>query len=183
MYILVPISIKIEGELKGNLDPDFTKVEQIKGLAKELGLNCELEMGTPKIEGVDGSSIAFPEDAPAPEVTTIDGIDEVIAVLSAHRYIPAVQQELKAAIGEADHAWVRDHLGYFAHLEPKYRDAIMASWNPLGPNRPKRKDAAKVLGVSVSVMNNRSQDAFRQVVKDLEKKRNEYMSADFWKLF
>ena len=177
MYILLPISIRIDGELKGNLDPDFKKVEKIRNLAGELGLNCELEIGTPQVEGIDGSALAFPEDAPAPEIRTIDEIEQVICILSIHNYRSSVQRDFIEVFGELDYEWMRDHLGYFSNLEPKYRDAIMASCNPLGPSRPARKDSAKTLGVSVSTMNSRVKEGFRLVVEAIEKKRKEYIDA------
>ncbi len=119
MYILIPTKITISGQLKGNLDSDLEKVNAIKALAEQLGFTCELELGTPEIKGANGSAVdTFPADAPAPEVRTIDEIEDVLCVLDAHGYVRSAQQ-LLAVHGVLDHQWMRDHLGYFAGLEPK----------------------------------------------------------------
>lgn len=174
MYVSIPTTITISGNIKGNLDPDLTKVDAIRALAKQLGLDCTVDFGTPEVNGVHGAGIEFPDDASAPEVTTIDEIEDVLCVLGAQGYIWSARNVFSAH-GELNHQWVREHLGYFKSLEPKLRDAIMASWNPTGDSRPTRKEGARLLGVSPTTMHQRVKKAFREVRRDFENRRNDYI--------
>jgi hypothetical protein len=169
MHITIPVQGTLSGKLQDNLKDQLELLQQAQTIITSLGLRLDIKLGEPAIEGLDfAPAFEIPPDAPSPEPTDINEIEEHLEWWDRDRRIGPARRGARE--------FVLAHLGYFREMEPNLREVIVCYYAPDENDALTLNKTAQLLGVSSSTVNSRLYEALRAAEEKLESLRNAYVS-------